>query len=200
MTLEGLARALKKPLKVDETALSWVNARYKELLRKGWITKLEMTPSRIKMAKLPLTSKPLHNPIGTAPGVLLREGDTKIICLPGVPKELEAIFKDSVKKEILKEIGVRCFLESNFIVKGIGESAMASTIEEVMERYSPYVYIKSHPKYRARASDVTVEFNLTTTYDLKSHKKGRVFLERKIKEAQQDLEKGVKKLGGKIEH
>ncbi len=197
MTLEGLSKALNKPLRIDETALSWVTQKYQELHRKKRLSNGEMKPSRVKMATLPLTSKPLSNPVGTAPGVLIQKGSTKIICLPGVPKELKAIFERSVKNEILHAIGDRYFVESSFTVTGIGESAMADAIKEVMDRYSPYVYIKSHPKLRP---EITVEFHLTTTSDLECYRKDREFLKKKIDEAQKELENKIEKLGGEIIH
>jgi molybdenum cofactor synthesis domain-containing protein len=196
MTLEGLSRALNKPLRVDKTALSWVTQKYQELKNKGLIEDSSIIPSRTKMATLPLTSKPLPNPVGTAPGVLISKGETKIICLPGVPSELEAIFEDSVKKEIIKEVGERCFVESTFMVKGIGESAMAPIIEDVMMKYSPYVYVKSHPKHGT--PDVTVEFHLTAPNNVRYYNKGREFFQHKIMETQKDLEDKIKKLGGHI--
>jgi nicotinamide-nucleotide amidase len=195
MTLEGLSLALHRPLKTDKTALTWVTRKYEELKRIGRIADSEMTPPRKKMAKLPITSKPLPNPVGSAPGVLLEEGNTKIVCLPGVPEELKAIFEESVKKEIVKEVGERYFAESHFTVRGIGESAMAPTIEKVMVEHSPYVYIKSHPKH---GKDVTVEFHLTTPDNPECYNMGRDFLIQKIKETQKELVDKIKKLGGTI--
>ena len=196
MTVEGLSKALNRPLSIDETALSWIAQKYEEFRRIGRTTDSEMTPPRIKMAKLPLNSIPLQNPVGTAPGIILEERNTKIVCLPGVPKELMAIFENSVKKEIVKEVGERCFVESHFAVQGIGESAMALAIEEVMRKHSPYVYIKSHPKHDRK--DVSVEFHLTTPDNAECRNKGRDFLMRKIEEAQDELENRIRKLGGII--
>ena len=198
MTLKGLSLALNKPLKVDETALSWIAQKYKELYKKGRIEDPTITPPREKMAKLPFDSKPLPNLVGSAPGVLLKEGVTKIVCLPGVPSELKGIFEGSIKEEITKEVGKRYFVESNFTVKGIGESSMAPIIEVVMKKKSPYVYIKSHPKQDE--SDSIVEFHLTTPDNPQCYDKERDFLKGKIKEAQEELENKIKKLGGIILH
>ena len=198
ITLEGLSGAVDKPLVINETALAWVTEKYEELQKRGRITNTEMTPSRVKMAQLPLASKPLYNPVGTAPGVLLEQGKTKIICLPGVPQELEAIFEGSVKTEIVQEIGEYVFLESSFLVKGIGESALAPLIDEVRARYFPYIYVKSHP--RRDQPGVHVEFHLTTTHDVQCYGKGKEFLEEKIRGVQSELEAGVTKLGGETVH
>jgi nicotinamide-nucleotide amidase len=198
MTLEGLSIALKKSLSINKNALSWILRKYNELKKKGIVKDSEMTPPRIKMAKLPKNSIPLNNPIGTAPGVFLTKKETKIFCLPGVPKEMMEIFKKSIEKEIIKDLKESSFVETYFTVKGIGESAMAPIIEEVGSRYSPHIYIKSHPK-RGRLK-VTVDFHLTSQNNVQCYNKGKRFLKKRIKEAQDELESKLIKIGGEILH
>ncbi|MEM2082726.1 MAG: molybdopterin-binding protein [Candidatus Bathyarchaeia archaeon] len=190
MTLEGVAKALGRPMRVDGEALSWVNQRYEDLLRRGVIKKPSAAGVRAKMATLPLGSRPLRNPIGTAPGVLIEAGATRIICLPGVPEEMEAIFKDSIESEILRELRGLAFVESGFIVKGLGESFMAPIIEEAMRIYAPYVYIKSHPKQGA--PEPIVEFSITSR-----GAEGEA-LKRKNEEASRYLREKLEGLGGEI--
>jgi nicotinamide-nucleotide amidase len=198
MTFEGLSLATNQPLKINKTALTWITQKYQQLYEKKRLSDPKITPARKKMANLPSNSIPLPNPVGSAPGVLLEKGNTKIVCLPGVPSELKAIFELSVKREIEKEIGKRFFVESNFFVKGIGESSMAPAIEEVMKRSGPYVYIKSHPKQDE--SDSIVEFHLTTPNNPQCYDKSKDFLEDKIKKAQEELEFKISKLGGTLIH
>ena len=198
MTLEGLSFAINKPLRINKTTLSWITQKYKELYEKKRLSDPAIIPARKKMANLPSGSIPLPNPVGSAPGVLLKKEITKIVCLPGVPNELKTIFEGSVKSEIVKEVGKRYFAESNFFVKGIGESSMAPVIEEVMKKSRHYVYIKSHPKQDE--SDSIVEFHLTTPDDPYCYDKSKDFLEKKIKKAQEELEIKISKLGGTITH
>ncbi|WP_455367624.1 molybdopterin-binding protein [[Eubacterium] cellulosolvens] len=198
MTLEGVAQALSRPLKIDDNALQWISQKYEELRRLGQISNTEMTPVRLKMARLPARSTPLQNPVGTAPGVLLEEKGRKIICLPGVPQEMEAIFNSSLRNLIISEIGEYAFLESSFLVAGLGESDLAALIKKIKEKYTPYVYVKSHP--RLDKPGVHVEFHLTITNDIQCYRKGKKFLEQQIMEAQTQLEEGVKVLGGDILH
>ncbi|MGQ9469066.1 MAG: competence damage-inducible protein A, partial [Nitrososphaerales archaeon] len=106
--------------------------------------KAELTPARVKMATLPRGSKALPNPIGTAPGVIIDEGERKIICLPGVPIEMEAIFKESVMPMIIKAIK-KSYHEKSIHIIGIVESDLAPLIERALEN-NLFVYIKSHPK------------------------------------------------------
>ncbi len=196
ITLEGLSLAINKPLCINKTALSWITRKYNELNMRGIVKDSTIIPSRLKMAKLPLNSKPLNNPVGTAPGVFIIIRKIKIFCLPGVPKEMEGIFEESIKVEIARDLKESTFVETHFTVKGVGESTMAPIIEKVGAKYSPYVYIKSHPKLGG--SKITVDFHLTTQNNVQCHTKGKIFLKKKIKKAQADLEIGLKKIGGEI--
>ena len=84
-TLEGVAKALQCELKVDDEALKSVEEKYHTYMREGRIEKAELTPPRIKMAKLPEKAEPLPNPVGTAPGVVIKRDTTTVVALPGVP-------------------------------------------------------------------------------------------------------------------
>ena len=68
-TLEGIAKTLNRKLTINKEALQMVKAKYKEIAKTRRILEGEMTPPRVKMATLPEGTKPISNPIGTAPGV-----------------------------------------------------------------------------------------------------------------------------------
>ncbi len=159
MTLQGLARALKVPLKLDPEAEAMIRERYLRY-EKETGHKIDLTPERLKMATLPEGGRPIRNPVGTAPGVLLHRGSTTIIALPGVPKEMMAIFEESVEKIMKKALGSLNFYAKSVNVFGIIESELAPWIEETM-RENPKIYIKSHPK--APEPHPIIELHLSTT-------------------------------------
>jgi len=137
-TSEFLAKALGEELVINTEALKMIEEKYR---MKG----LKLTEHRIKMAKMPKSAKPLPNPVGIAPGILVSKNNTVIIALPGVPKEMQAIFDETVEK-ILRSKAPRTFKVEKWIhVEGIPESSLAPIIEKIFRRY-PKVYIKSHPK------------------------------------------------------
>ena len=106
------------------------------------------------MAKMPKSAKPLPNPVGIAPGILVSKNNTVIIALPGVPKEMQAIFDETVE-EILRSKAPRTFKVEKWIhVEGIPESSLAPIIEKIFKRY-PRVYIKSHPKGKELEKPIT---------------------------------------------
>jgi len=167
-TLEGIAKALNRELELNQKAFGMVRKKYETYAKEGKIEKVELTPPRVKMAKLPEGSKPLLNPVGTAPGVETKVGGTFLIALPGVPSEMDAIFEESVAPLIKKEAGVTVFFERSVFADGIMESALAPLIDEVMHDNS-CVYIKSHPKGQEKKPHLEVHFSTTT----KNHETAR---------------------------
>jgi len=167
-TLEGIAKALNRELEVNQKALGMVRKKYETYAKEGKIEEVELTPPRVKMAKLPEGSKPLPNPVGTAPGVETKVGGTFLIALPGVPSEMDAIFEESVAPLIKKEAGATVFFERSVFADGIMESALAPLIDEVMHDNS-CVYIKSHPKGQEKKPHLEVHFSTTT----KNHETAR---------------------------
>jgi len=159
-TLEGIARALNRELKVDESALNMIKEKYDAYAKAGKIEKIKLTPHRIKMSKLPEGAKPLFNPVGTAPGVFVKTGKTILIALPGVPSEMEAIFEKSVKPLLKKEADNVMFFEASIYADGIMESALAPLIDKTMHD-NPYIYIKSHPKGEEKKPHIEIHFSTT---------------------------------------
>ncbi|MEM0049548.1 MAG: nicotinamide mononucleotide deamidase-related protein [Candidatus Bathyarchaeia archaeon] len=159
-TLEGVAMATNRELEENKEALEMIKRKYEEYVAEGKMERFELTQYRVKMARLPRGAKPLPNPVGTAPGVLLEHEGVTLIMLPGVPGEMMAIFENSVLPLLRKAAGNMVFYETSLDVTGIVESDLAPLIEQVM-RENPYVYIKSHPKISEKIK--RIELHLLTT-------------------------------------
>jgi molybdenum cofactor synthesis domain-containing protein len=145
-TLTGVAKSFNLKLKLDEKSLKMITEKYMTMARMGVIDKMELTPSRKKMATLPVGSSPLANPVGTAPGVFFEKKGVRVFCLPGVPSELKAIFKRSVAP-VIKENLRSFYYDKTVLISNIVESKLAPFVE-VVARNNPHVYVKSHPKGR----------------------------------------------------
>jgi nicotinamide-nucleotide amidase len=159
-TLEGIAKALNRKVKVNEKALKMVREKYENYVKEGKMERVELTPARIKMARLPERADPLPNPVGTAPGVIIDVGGTFLIALPGVPAEMEAIFDESVAPLLKKEAVELTFFETSMYADGIMESTLAPLIDKTMHD-NPHVYIKSHPKGEERKPHIEIHFSTT---------------------------------------
>lgn len=138
-TLSAIGKAVQRPLQINRRALQQIVKRYRKRLGR----KFRLTEARLKMAKLPRTGRPLTNPMGTAPGLMISRGRTTVVALPGVPAELKLIFEASVAPWIGRTIGRIAFEDARLKVRGVFESSLSPMIDEVMLAY-PAVYVKSH--------------------------------------------------------
>jgi molybdenum cofactor synthesis domain-containing protein len=194
-TMEGITKGLRLRLEVNDNALKMVREKYETLLREGRIEKVELTPARVKMTRFPEGTKPLYNPVGTAPGMLACVDGVFLIALPGVPPEMEAIFEGSITSMLKKEAGKSAFFEASIYVKGVMESSLAPLIDKVMHD-DPRVYIKSHvytklhPQTEGRRSHIELHFS-TTAEDSEA-------ATARLDKAIVQLSELVKKGGGKV--
>jgi nicotinamide-nucleotide amidase len=170
-TLEGVAKALEAPLELNKEAFKMIEEKYKTYAEERGLEKIKLTPARVKMARLPKGAKPLPNPVGTAPAVIIKHSKATIVSLPGVPPEMESIFENSIEPSLKKVVGKATFFETSLGVSGIMESELAPIIDKVMHD-NPYVYIKSHPRGQERTPHL--ELHLSTTAEDAATAKNRV--------------------------
>ncbi|MEN3000068.1 MAG: nicotinamide mononucleotide deamidase-related protein [Acidilobaceae archaeon] len=136
VTLAAIARALGRDMEVNSEALAMLKEHYD---RRG----LPLTEHRIKMAVMPRGAKALKNSVGSAPGCLLREGSAVIVSLPGVPKEMEAMFEEVVPY-IQGMAPRRETAECVSRIRGVPESTLAPLMERLAKEHVSS-YLKSHP-------------------------------------------------------
>jgi molybdenum cofactor synthesis domain-containing protein len=153
MTLKGLGLAIKRPLVPNQKALEAIKRRYERMDEPATLTKY-----RRKMATLPSGSKPLPNPVGTAPGVLTQHGRTTILSLPGVPREMKAIFKGSIIP-VLQRVSSEKPQEATIRLVGVIESALAPVLESTQRNF-PGLYFKSHPRGRETGVRSLIEVHI----------------------------------------
>ena len=157
-TLAGIAEATGHPLSLHPEALEIITRRYGEFHRQGFVESPEITPSREKMAHVPEGSVPLDNPVGAAPAVVLKVPGGVVFALPGVPREMQAIFEQEVLPRLKEILGAAAYVEET-VDAGIGdESVLGEIVEQVMKRV-PGVYLKSKPT--RFGEDVALEVVIT---------------------------------------
>jgi nicotinamide-nucleotide amidase len=158
LTLEGVAAATGRPLELHAEAERMVREKYAEFADLGYVPFAEMNDSRLKMALLPRGAEAVPNPVGGAPGVLLRQDATAIVSLPGVPEELMAIVDESLAGLFDELFGDAHYDERALVVDLQDESAIADLLREIDEA-SPGVYIKS--RARQMGPDVRIRITLS---------------------------------------
>lgn len=141
-TLEAVAQAAGRPLATSDEALRRMAVRYAELARAGAVYDGELTPERRKMARLPRGSRPVENPVGTAPGVALDLDGCLVLCLPGVPRELEPMWDGPVTHLLRERFGTGGYAEETLYSTCSDESVLAPIASAVADRH-PGVYVKT---------------------------------------------------------
>lgn len=142
LTLAAVARGAGVEWRLHEQALQMIRQRYDELAGQGVLVQGGLNPAREKMAWLPAGAVPLHNPVGTAPGVLLQSGKTAIISLPGVPSELKGIFNSSLQPFLRSTFSTGLSVMRTITVQCNDESLMEPVLSRVAADH-PGIYIKS---------------------------------------------------------
>lgn len=181
-TLDALSQALKKDRILDQRALESVRESYSKLAEKGVVKEEGITPSRRKMAELPRGSIPLFNPVGGAPAVLSEVSETKILCLPGVPREMKAILKQNLDLLELPDKNGGKF-HRKLEIKGTEESALAPLFEELQNNFRG-AEVRSYPIGRGAEGKIVVK--------LSEKNEGRLnqaesFLRRKVEDMDGEL-------------
>lgn len=192
MTLKGIEKALgeKYKLQLSEKALEMVEKQYKLAKKLKIINDDGLTEHRIKMASIPRRSVPLYNPVGTAPGILIEIDNFDLICLPGVPQEMKAIFRKSILPRISEKVSKTgmSFFKREFIVENKVESELAPLVDKIMGEISD-IWIKTHP--RLKSGKAWVEVNVICREKKEISKK-------RVHEAEEKLRALIKEAGGII--
>jgi len=212
LTTAAAADAFGERLVLREEIREQIRARF----AKGG---LEMPRSNEKQAVFPAGAEIIPNPVGTAPGFCLRSGGTSFFFLPGVPRELRHLFRESVLPRLESERKGSLHYRSRVLkVFGFTESAIADRLRglnpELFSAELAYLprYPENHVKVVARGADAgAVEENLAKVEKIIMEKlEGRVFavdretleevVGRLLKERQATLAVAESCTGGLVAH
>jgi nicotinamide-nucleotide amidase len=124
-TRDAVAALFEAPLRVDERLLEAMRERFRA---RGYA---RLPESNVSQAQVPEGAIVLDNPVGTAPGLALQRGQRLVVLLPGVPREMKAIFSDGVSRLIRERFGdrLRPVHMRSLHTTGIPESALADRVE-----------------------------------------------------------------------
>ncbi|MFN4242019.1 MAG: competence/damage-inducible protein A [Tepidisphaerales bacterium] len=127
LTREALADAMGVELVRDESLLAEIRGFFERLGR-------AMPPRNEVQAYLPRGARAIPNSRGTAPGIAATVGRSRVVVMPGVPKEMYAMWETHVAPELSKLSGGAVVLSRTLHTFGLGESSVAERLGELMAR------------------------------------------------------------------
>lgn len=121
-TREEAARAFGRNVSRSREALAMVRSTYE---RRGF----KLDPAGEIQADLPDGAVLIPNPSGTAPSFLLLDDGYRVVCMPGVPREMRAIFDATVRPMLAADAdrpGV-----ARLFTHGLGESLQENLMADL---------------------------------------------------------------------
>lgn len=125
LTRKAVSRAFKRGLVLKEELIKKIKRRFEALGK-------EMPKNNERQALIPNKAIIIDNPIGTAPGFAAEYNEALVICLPGVPAEMQRMFEDSVLPLIKGRIEGPGTIEVRIIrICGIAEAKIDEIIGDL---------------------------------------------------------------------
>ena len=131
LTKEVWSEVLGDELVFDPAIWEEIRARFQRLNR-------PLPESNRKQALVPRGGRALHNPVGTAPGILWEPPEgrpgTRIVLLPGVPREMKHLWEAEVEP-LLKPLAGAKVHTLRMLVGSVGESALDAQTTPLREKH-----------------------------------------------------------------
>ncbi|MGH8930401.1 MAG: competence/damage-inducible protein A [Egibacteraceae bacterium] len=93
---------------------------------------LQMPESNLVQADVPEGARVLE-PVGTAPGLAVEVGSATVYCVPGVPREMEAMVARDVIPDLMRRADLAATISRVVRTAGMSESGVAERIGEVVD-------------------------------------------------------------------
>lgn len=100
-----------------------------------------------KQADVPDNCTVLHNPSGTAPGMLFTKEQVLYISLPGVPREMKDLMQTAVLPYLEKNISRPSIVHRSILTCGIGESMLAEMLIDFEASLPSHISLAYLPNY-----------------------------------------------------
>ena len=138
MTRQAVADAVARPLQFHQSLYDNIAERFR-----GFGSK--MTENNRQQAYLPAGAIPIENPVGTAPSFIVESERGVVISVPGVPREMKFLIKESAVPYLLRKYELGIIVARILRTAGIGESSLDDQIgSEILSETNPSVGLAAH--------------------------------------------------------
>lgn len=151
LTKETVAKVLGRSMYMDEPSKKWIQEYFD---KKGKTP----TENNWKQAMMPEGAIVIRNDNGTAPGVIVEDGQKCIILMPGPPIELKPMFLHSIRPYLMNKSNT-ILVSQTVKICGMGESSVETMIDDLIANQSnptiaPYAKLgEVHLRVTASAED-----------------------------------------------
>jgi nicotinamide-nucleotide amidase len=139
VTRKVAAKLAGKTLVYHENIAKEIEARFNRM-------KLPFPKANLNQAFIPQGATIIPNPVGTAPGFIVKVGKGHLACMPGVPAEMKAMFEATVKPFLAGLNPGGSLIKSRvYRTTGISESHLNEIIRDIFEKSTnPTVGVLAH--------------------------------------------------------
>jgi nicotinamide-nucleotide amidase len=139
VTREAVAQATGRPLEFRPVLLEQIEARFNR-----WGAK--MSENNRRQAFVPQDAIPVENPVGTAPCFIAETERGVVICLPGVPREMEYLLEHEVLPYLRGKFNLHAVIKARVLrTAAMGESRIDAALSDLLTGSNPTVGLSAHP-------------------------------------------------------
>lgn len=107
---------------------------------------MNISDNNRKQAMIPIGAEVIENPVGTAPAFILTKDSKTLICLPGVPREMEHLMQTSVIPWLNRSYPSSGVIKAKILhIGAVSESKIDETIADLETSSNPTVGLLAHP-------------------------------------------------------
>ncbi len=142
---------------VNDQVLAHVRAIFERINSDRGGKPRPMLERNLKQAEVPDVCEVLHNPAGTAPGMLFQKNGTMVISMPGVPHEMKEIMRQAVLPRLRQNENLGVVEHRTLLTAGQGESYVAERIqafENALPKHIRLAYLPSYGMVRLRLTGI----------------------------------------------
>jgi len=134
----AVAHALDVELEFHPELWEQIQSRFKRMNR-------QFTQNNKRQAYIPKGSVAIENPVGTAPSFIASHEDKLIVCLPGVPKEMEYLLDTAAIPLISKHFKLHNTIKTLVLhTSGISESQVDELIGDLEKQKNPTIGLSAY--------------------------------------------------------
>ncbi|MCY1568255.1 CinA family nicotinamide mononucleotide deamidase-related protein [Staphylococcus pettenkoferi] len=152
LTKHTVAKVLNKELVIDSQALHYIEAYFEEQHQ-------TMTPNNRQQALVIEGSTVLENKEGMAPGMLIKDGEKRVVMLPGPPKENKPMARHELLPLLMD--GEQSIFSEQLKFAGIGESRVETELIDLIDN-------QTNPTIAPLAGSHEVKIRLTANGENKA--------------------------------